>query len=239
MNILLCDDEEFYREKIRETLTHIMEEEGIPLTLTVCADGSEVLVHCETEDIDGVILDIAMPGLSGFEVAEQLQASYPELPLLFFSNKEELVYCSYEYHPFWFVPKSRMSDLPGILRKFVQKIRELLDDAIYVEIMLKRSSMRIDLKRTLYFESAGHNVKMQEYNEKTTPFRARISDLERQLTRFHFVRCHEGFLINCRGVQELCHSYALMRDGREIPISRGRMNQTKSAFLRYLRSERL
>lgn len=73
--ILIADDD----REIRDFLQMLLKGEGYEVC--VAADGEEVLAHIAPE-IDLYILDVNMPGLSGFAVASQIRKDY-EVPIIF------------------------------------------------------------------------------------------------------------------------------------------------------------
>jgi CheY-like chemotaxis protein len=81
--VLIVDDEPLVRRATRAML-----ERGGYRVLE-CSDGEEALrtVACERDAIDLVILDRSMPGLSGEEVFERLQASAQELPIVLLTGQ--------------------------------------------------------------------------------------------------------------------------------------------------------
>lgn len=83
--IVLADDQLLVRAGIRaliETLPgYTIEAE--------CADGLEAITQVDMQLPDILLLDIAMPGPSGIEVANLLRAKYPELRILILSSIEQ------------------------------------------------------------------------------------------------------------------------------------------------------
>ena len=73
--ILIADDE----REIREILTRILEKEGYEVV--AAKDGQEV-VELADESVDLYILDVNMPGLSGFAAAAEIRKKY-YAPILF------------------------------------------------------------------------------------------------------------------------------------------------------------
>ena len=78
-HILLVDD----REENRELLEEILEQEGIRVTSAI--DGEEGLRLAAVDPPDTILLDVAMPGLDGFEVCRRLQerSETAFVPILF------------------------------------------------------------------------------------------------------------------------------------------------------------
>ncbi len=66
--ILIADDEDALRLLACETL------EGEEADILEAADGEEALVIARREHPALILLDVAMPGLTGFEVCEKLKA---------------------------------------------------------------------------------------------------------------------------------------------------------------------
>ncbi len=80
--ILLVDDEPGLLEATRKRLEHALP--GVEFL--VFLDGREALRETENRSLGLAILDIDMPSMSGFELAEALHARWPELPVLFLTG---------------------------------------------------------------------------------------------------------------------------------------------------------
>jgi signal transduction histidine kinase/CheY-like chemotaxis protein len=76
--ILLVDDD----SAVREVTASILEEIGY-VVLKVGSGGAALDLLDQHAKIDLALLDFAMPGMSGVEVARQIQEKYPALPILF------------------------------------------------------------------------------------------------------------------------------------------------------------
>jgi len=75
-NILLVDDEETFRDVFFDLLTHYKHHVGL------AADGKAALDLFNTGSYDMVITDLAMPGMSGLELASHIKQIDPEMPVL-------------------------------------------------------------------------------------------------------------------------------------------------------------
>jgi CheY-like chemotaxis protein len=86
--ILLVDDD----SAVREVTASILEETGY-VVLKVGSGGAALDLLDQHTKIDLVLLDFAMPGMSGVELARQIQQKFPTLPILFvtgYADKTEL-----------------------------------------------------------------------------------------------------------------------------------------------------
>ncbi len=75
-NILIVDDE----KNIREGLGRALELEGYRTLLA--PDGEQAMEMVEKEEVDLIIADLKMPGLSGQELLKKVVSAYPTVPVI-------------------------------------------------------------------------------------------------------------------------------------------------------------
>jgi CheY-like chemotaxis protein len=83
MRVLVVDDEPTVAEAIADAI-RVRGDEAL-----VALDGTEALNILETTKVDGVFLDLAMPGLSGLAVLAKIRARLPSLPVVILSGHIE------------------------------------------------------------------------------------------------------------------------------------------------------
>ncbi|MGH3073024.1 MAG: PAS domain S-box protein [Gaiellaceae bacterium] len=83
--ILLVEDEDVVRDLTRR----VLERQGY--TVLACSHGEEAvaLAAAEESSIDLLLTDVVMPGLRGYEVAQQVALSRPEIKILYMSGYAE------------------------------------------------------------------------------------------------------------------------------------------------------
>jgi CheY-like chemotaxis protein len=79
--ILLVDDD----SAVRDVTASILEEIGY-VVLKVGSGGAALDALDQNTKIDLVLLDFAMPGMSGIEVASHVKRKFPALPILFLTG---------------------------------------------------------------------------------------------------------------------------------------------------------
>lgn len=82
--VLVVDDE----ESIRVALERALRLEGFSVGLAV--DGADALAQMESESHDIVVLDVAMPGMSGVRVTERLRERGERVPVCMLSARDEV-----------------------------------------------------------------------------------------------------------------------------------------------------
>jgi PAS domain S-box-containing protein len=80
--ILLVEDEDAVRAALKRTLEHL----GYTVLTAVDGEHGLAMVDAHTSEIDVVVTDVMMPGMSGRAMADLLQAKYPQLRVIFISG---------------------------------------------------------------------------------------------------------------------------------------------------------
>jgi CheY-like chemotaxis protein len=80
MRILVVDDEPV----VAEVLAEAIREAGYEAL--VALDGAEALAVLSATPVDGVFMDLVMPGLSGLAVLAQIRNRHPLLPVVVISG---------------------------------------------------------------------------------------------------------------------------------------------------------
>jgi Response regulator of the LytR/AlgR family len=92
MRIVIADDEPLARERLRGLLADIPDAEVV----AEAGDGHEALNACAAREPDLVLLDIAMPGIDGLEVARHLATFDPQPLVVFCTAYDEHALSAFE-----------------------------------------------------------------------------------------------------------------------------------------------
>ena len=84
MKILVVEDEKDMNHIIQKEL----ESEGY--LVDVCFDGESALDFLEIEEYDGVILDVMLPKMNGFETLKKARSRGVQTPVLFLSARSRV-----------------------------------------------------------------------------------------------------------------------------------------------------
>ncbi len=108
IRVVLADDHALVRAGIRALLERIENVE----VLAEAGTGTETLELIRDLHPDVVLLDIAMPGLSGLEVAKEVARSFPETRVIVLTVHETEAYAEHAISAgaLGFLPKSAASD---------------------------------------------------------------------------------------------------------------------------------
>lgn len=234
MRIILCDDDKQFIQSFSRRLYAALKKYNITPKIVTTYTGINALREFTQNSADVIFLDIDMPEKDGFSVADELFRVENKPLIIFLSSLDHLVYQSFAFQPFWFLRKTCLNDLPLVIEKMLQLSN---NQKIFYSIIMNGQNIRIPITDISYFESDGHYIIVHQ-KEQSLRFKARMSDIENNLNRYFFVRCHVGYLINCRFVKICSRTSVTLTNGKIIPVSRSKADETQNAFMTYMRSLR-
>jgi CheY-like chemotaxis protein len=85
MRVLVVDDEDFVRDLLQEII------EGENCEVCVAETGSEALSRFKEIEFDGVLTDVGMPGMSGWELAREIRLLNKRIPIAVITGWGEAV----------------------------------------------------------------------------------------------------------------------------------------------------
>jgi len=130
LKLLAVDD----IESNRISLQYLIEEYCTDIDITLVSNGEDALKEAFTNEVDLVILDIQMPGMDGFEVANYLKSNpkTKDIPIIFLTaafKKEEFQQKGFEVGAIDYLTKP-IEDL-----QFINKLR------LYKEVIFKTKEL--------------------------------------------------------------------------------------------------
>jgi len=133
LNILIADDHALFREGLKQ----ILQENFDGLVLDQASNGYEVLDKISGNDYDILLLDIAMPGISGMDVLKQLRIIRPKLHVLVLSMYPEGQYAvrAIRAGASGYLTKRSASD------ELIEAIKKVLKGGIYVTATIAEKLM--------------------------------------------------------------------------------------------------
>lgn len=156
--VLVVDDEEAVRNVLRRTL------EGAGYQVITAANGQDALEQISQQEIEVVLLDIKMPGMSGTEVLDKLTADWPDICVIMVTAVTDTQTA---------VEAMKMGAYDYISKPFNQD-----DLVLKVQRAIERRALQ--LKNKQY-----HLELQQSVKEQTEQLRARFTELVTALFREH------------------------------------------------------
>jgi two-component system LytT family response regulator len=231
MRVLIVDDEHLARALLRE---HLAGHPDIEI-VGECANGFEAVKAIVQLQPDLVFLDIQMPKLDGFEVAE---LAGPGPRYVFVTAFDQFALRAFEIHAVDYLLKpfspARLAQALAHARERVaepDRLRELVAQAAQrnkpIDRVLIRDGARVHVVATSdidYIEAQDDYVQISAAGKRYLKSQ-RLSELESQLDPAAFVRIHRSWIVNLgaiRGIEPAGRDShcAVLDGGVRLPISR-------------------
>ncbi len=133
LRVLFVDDETAIREIMKIELPRMGHE------VTLCEDGSAALKALEKQTFDAALVDLRMPGLSGWDVIEHIKKVSPETEVVISTGHGDLEAAiqALRLGAYDFLPKPcKLFEISAVLKRIAEK-RTLTNKTIALETRLK------------------------------------------------------------------------------------------------------
>ena len=232
LRVAIVDDEEPARALLREYLAAHPEVEVV----AECANGFEAVRVAAGHDVDLLLLDVQMPGLSGFEVLELLDR---DVAVVFVTAYDEHALRAFDVHAVDYLLKPFSAERLGqALTRARQRLGRPQPGLAGIAAAARPPG--VPLTRMLVREGPQVHVipvealdvaearddyvclrsRGREYRKQQT-----LAELEAQLDPGKFVRVHRSFIVNMERLARIERyakdsRLAVLKDGTKLPVSR-------------------
>lgn len=182
---------------------------------------------------DIIFLDIEMPNIDGISVCRKIRQLSKDALVIFISNKEELVFQTFEVQPFRFIRKSELKELcSSLVDSIINELKRRSPQTFTIIENNGGDVLSFDARNIIYVEAQRKECKIVTTNGDST-VKMKLMDLEEKLESFHFVRIHRSFLVNMDYIFRITKNSIILTSGEELPISRGSSDTLKQLFINY------
>ncbi len=217
MTIIMCDDDRNDLRMLRANVERFGEKHAVDLSiieLNELRNVAQIEALLEKQEVDAVFLDIDMPYISGDDVAEALVEKYPNLCIIFFTNREEMVFDVIRFKPYRFIKKQDTAKIEDVMNTLVQRSEQ--EGHILIE-KGKAELVKVHVREILYIEAVNHQI-VYHMQEEQIISRGSITKLAKEFGKFGFVRVHMGCLVNIRHIKYVDKKSIQMNDGTCIVL---------------------
>lgn len=218
LRVLVVDDE----LPALDELAFLLGRDDRVRSVRTCGSATEALRVLREEHVDAVLVDVAMPGLSGIELAAVLSRFREPPPIVFVTAHTEHAVDAFELNAVDYLLKPVREER---LREAIRRIHEGAgtapeDDTIPVELGgVTRFVARSEVH---YVEAQGDYARLHTARGSHL-VRMPIGALEERWSNAGFVRIHRSLLVALSHVEEVrtdAGRYAVVVAGSELRASR-------------------
>ena len=234
LRIAICDDDEIAVRTLTDKILNYNHFDDPDFELKPFLAGDRFLNSHKQAPFDVVFLDINMPEMSGFDIAEQIN-KYSEALIVFVTAHDELVYSSIKFRPFRFIRKAYLdTELPEALAAVNEELIKRNAERKFI-FQTKAGEVFVDLARVEYIEIYSHRLMVHLIDNEVLQCCGSLSGLEQKLCSHSFVRTHKSYIVNCKYIYSFEKNRLLLDDRTAIPVSRYKYESVKEKYRNYLR----
>ncbi len=217
LRVLAVDDE----PPALDELSFLLGRDDRVAVVHTCGSATDALRLLRSEPVDVVLLDVAMPGLSGLELATVLGQFREPPAVVFVTAHQHHAVEAFDLHAVDYLLKPVREER---LREAIRRVREEpapdRDEQVPVELggvtrFVRRSEVR-------YASAQGDYVRLHTADGNPL-VRMPLGALEQRWADAGFVRIHRSVLVNLAHVEEVrlgTGRPGVVVDGTELPVSR-------------------
>jgi len=176
-----------------------------------------------------VFLDIDMGKVSGIDLGEAIREIDKNIVIVFVTAYEKYAYEAYQTRAFHYLMKPILPEkFNAVLDEVIAHIKRLtipLENKSFV-VKTKKEIVCIECNDIYYFEKIGHKIRVCA-ESRDVFFYDNFCTLIETIDPNHFVRCHQGYIVNIGKVRGLKNKTLFLSNDFELPVSRTYMNDIK------------
>lgn len=227
--VAICDDCEPDRAYLSALVEDWASAEGNQAAVRAFPSAEAFWFYYEEQkDFDILLLDIEMGRQNGVELAGKVREDNAGVQIVFVTGFPDFLEEGYEVAALHYLMKPVSA----------QKLSAVLDRAAAnlakpekrLRVSFDRQSVFVPLDRILYIEAQKQYVRIHT-EDGDYRMKASLGEMEEALDEY-FLKCQRSFLINLRHVVRIGNKSAFLKNGEEIPISRGMAEEIGRAVIR-------
>lgn len=218
MKIAVCDDDLTHAQITMKSAKEFMTKHNIlklDLEFFQYTDAKQLLMEHDKSVFDVVFLDIDMPDINGFDVADRMFAKNTDIFIIYTTNYENFARPSIKHRVYRFISKGDRKELEDSI---IQLFNDLSSQRTYYSFSYKKQLYNIDINSILYCEQI-RNI-MIIYTE--TDVYKQVISIKKILDKLpkNFIRCHKSYIVNAKKITDTLEETIALKNGIQIPMSK-------------------
>ncbi|MCI8417015.1 MAG: response regulator transcription factor [Lachnospiraceae bacterium] len=232
LQIAICDDETFYREKLKKLLEDYVADRQLSCNIRLFPSGKAFLSEEESRiKYDIVFLDIHMEEVDGLETAQQIRAFHSDTNIVLVTAFIHYVLEGYKVNAVRYILKDTLeAALPECMDAILEKM-----SLAQVTFSFLEGEKSLYTDNLLYVESRKHKSYFCYMDTELMFYQLydRLDVVEEKLADYGFLRIHKSYLVNMKHIRKISNYLAFLDTGEELPIPRLKYPHVKEAFVAY------
>lgn len=195
MKCIIVDDNKMARMAMKQLVAHVADLELVK----ECADAMEAYNVINKEQVDLLLLDIEMPGMTGLELIKNLGAKKPLI--IFTTAKKDYAVEAFELNVIDYlikpIPPARFIQAVERASEAKASDKEVVKVGEQEFVFIKDNGVlkRISVDDILYLEAMGDYVKVHT-GQKFHVLHATLKSIEEKMPSSKFIRVHRSYIVS-------------------------------------------
>lgn len=218
MKIAVCDDDLRHAQTTMKSVKSLMTKHNIlnlDLNFFQYTDAEQMLLEHDKSTFDVVFLDIDMPTIGGFDVADRMFAKNTDIFIIYTTSYDNFVRQSIKHRVYRFISKGDDEELEDSI---IQLFSDLSSQRTYYSFSYKKKSFNIGVSSILYCEQIRNTMMI---HTETDVYKQIISikKILEELPK-NFIQCHKSYIVNAKKIMNTSEDKITLRNGVYIPMSK-------------------
>lgn len=222
MRVAICDDNKVMLDFLTRQISDSLKLHCVEHEMNKFSCGKDFVVQHEKTPFDVVFLDIRLPDIDGFEAAKCVRRTSEKTRIIFVTTESSLVYDSFDYHPFYFIPKGMPEILREKLNSVIGKLVDEINDNRTICFDLPHGEQKhINSNSIIYIASKSNYIDVVCQSE-IIRLRRKLDSMIEELPKKSFARIHNRCIVNMKYLGKIDNGRckAILFDETELDISR-------------------
>ncbi|WP_293945695.1 MULTISPECIES: LytR/AlgR family response regulator transcription factor [unclassified Sphingobacterium] len=218
MNCLIIDDQLLSRAVLKEMIAL---DQSLKL-VGECTNALDALKELQSNKIDLVFTDIAMPGMSGMELAERLKGTRPLI--IFTTSLPQYAVDAFNLNVVDFLVKPigassflKAVEKAKVMFSLTEEQANVSRNSEFIFIRVSNTLKSIKTSEIFYLEAKGDHVKFY-LQDQIYSIHSTLISVEQKLPVDVFFRVHRSFIINLNKIDKI-EGGTLIINKQLVPIA--------------------
>ena len=246
IRVALCDDEPVILDYLHKYISEEFKRRGVETQTKNFTSGKDFLDAHKAESFDVVFLDIRMPDIGGFDVATELRKLTEKTYIIFVTTENMLVYDSFCFRPFDFIPKTPPTEigaddsskfLKNRITNVIARLLNQISTATTICLPLPyNQKITVKISNIQMIQSVRNYAEYVITERDPVRIRAKLDDIANELDKNLFARPHKSYIINMDYIKDIDGSNMMvkLKNDMIVPISKTYKRDFETAYISFL-----
>lgn len=233
--IAIVEDEQKYADDLEKQIKRYCKENDVLANIKKFSDGDLITENFKST-FDIIFLDIQMKRLDGVKTAEFIRKFDEEVSIIFVTNMPQFAIKGYEVGAQSYLLKP--VEYESVKKQMDLSIRRISANRVEENFLFNTDvgTVRINVKDVVYIQSLKHMMTVYVDNGKEYNMYSSLTELEKRLAPYGFVRCSKYCIVNLKFVTGIKNAKITLLNGNSLDLGGAYKSMCKEAFLSYVRN---